>query len=559
MMRGARGPRAAVAMVVGVVLVGVPPASARARPAGMLGLAGGWGTWTTTATQADVPAGTVLGPTAPATPLHVVLALQMRNPQTLNDAIARGEVMTRAQFTSAYAPTVAQAGAAASYLTQEGFRGVTVSGNRLLVSAMGTVAQADSAFATTIADSLLGGLVVHSNLTAASVPSSLAGTVGAVLGLTNAGVMAAQPLTTAPVTCAIPGLGYPCTYTPQGFWTAYDATRTPTGSGTPIAVIAEGDLTGVIADLRSEEAANGLPAEPVSVVPVGLTSTDTSGADEWDLDTQYSTGMAGSVAHLYLYDATSLSDSDLALAFNAFASQDVAVAGSASLGECEYQAYLDGSLLADDQAFAEAAAQGQTMFASAGDTGGFCAVGPTNGVPLGLPDVNYPASSPYVVGVGGTTLVTGAGGAYGEEAAWVGGGGGVSLFELPPTWQNGVVPPVGALCALQALLSCGRSVPDIAMDADPNSGAEVTVAGIPAAVGGTSLASPLSLGVWARLESASGNHLGFASPVLYRAYGSAGYHDIVLGDTVPWPALPGYDLATGMGSVDVAKMLAITG
>jgi pseudomonalisin len=56
--------------------------------------------------------------------------------------------------------------------------------------------------------------------------------------------------------------------------------------------------------------------------------------------------------------------------------------------------------LADDESFAEAAVQGQTVFASAGDTGGFCTVAPTNGVPAGIPDVEYPAASPYVVSVG---------------------------------------------------------------------------------------------------------------------------------------------------------------
>lgn len=148
---------------------------------------------------------------------------------------------------------------------------------------------------------------------------------------------------------------------------------TATGSKTNIAIFAEGDLSGVVKDLRTEEAAYHLPQVPYSIVPVGLASPDTSGADEWDLDMQYSTGMAGTVAHLYIYDTTSLTDSDIALEFSRFASQDVAKAGSASFGECETFPYLDGSMLADDEVFAEAAAQGQTVFASTGDTGGACA------------------------------------------------------------------------------------------------------------------------------------------------------------------------------------------
>ncbi len=253
-----------------------------------------------------------------------------------------------------------------------------------------------------------------------------------------------------------------------------------------------------------------MPQVPVTIDHTGLASSDTSGADEWDLDTQYSTGMAQSVKDLVLYDSTTLDDSDLAIAFADFAAQDKAKAGSASFGECEADAYLDGSMLVDDESFAEAAAQGQTVFASAGDTGGFCSAGTPNGVPAGVPDVNYPASSPYVVGVGGTSLLTNANGSYDEELAWVAGGGGISYFEPQPPWQagDGVIGTIGSKTNL-------RTVPDVAMDADPYTGANVYVDGTPEAVGGTSLASPLALGVWDRIESDHADKVPFASPLLY--------------------------------------------
>ncbi len=79
------------------------------------------------------------------------------------------------------------------------------------------------------------------------------------------------------------------------------------------------------------------------------------------------------------------------------------------------------------------------------------------------------------------------------------------------------------------------------------------MSGAPVTVGGTSLASPLSLGVWDRLESGHANGLGFASPQLYALNGGAAFHDVTLGDNGPYPATPGYDLATGIGSFDVAK------
>ena len=107
-----------------------------------------------------------------------------------------------------------------------------------------------------------------------------------------------------------------------------------------------------------------------------------------------------------------------------------------------YTAWLDGAMKIDDNLFMEAAAQGQTMFASAGDTGSSCALAPTNGVPAsGPPLVSYPASAPYVVAVGGTTVVANADGTYSGEAAWNAGGGGVSQFENGMTWAASVRLP----------------------------------------------------------------------------------------------------------------------
>lgn len=511
--------------------------------------------WVPTATQAtSLTNATSLGALPSTTEMQIVVGLKEQNASGLKSYIQAistpgnalyGQSLTPAEFAADYGPTSTQVQSVTDYLTGQGFTNISVSSNNLLVTADGTAAQVTSAFNTQIDKFQQNGQTVYANTTAADVPSALGGTVAAVLGLNNASKMT-PPIVQAtgtPTTTSLPN--YPASYNPQGFWKAYDVGNTPTASGTSIAIFAEGDLTQVIKDLRQEEQVNGLPQVPVTVVPVGIASTDTSGADEWDLDTQYSTGMAGTVSHLYVYDTTSLTDSDTAREFNAFAAQDVAKAGSASFGECEVFPYVDGAMLVDDEIFAEAAAQGQTTFASAGDTGGFCAVAPTNGVPAGAPDVNYPASSPYVVAVGGTTLITNSDGSYDEELAWTAGGGGPSEYETSPYWQNSIVPSSAA---------GNKGLPDIAMDADPYSGANVYVDGSPLIVGGTSLSSPLSLGVWARLETSHGNQLGFAAPLLYGVYQSPGFHDIILGDSGPYPATPGWDFATGLGTFDVSAM-----
>lgn len=533
--------------------------------------------WAPTATQGVgtmLVNATNLGQLPSTTPLRIAVALGIQNKSALQQLVQNenspssslyGTTITPTQFVSTYAPSSAQVQAVVSYLSSQGFTDVQAEPNNLFVTGNATAAQASAAFDTSINQFSQNGLTVYANMTTAQVPASLKGVAIAVLGLNNASRMHIVPqsqICVAGATCAgglpicAPGspAGSPCVgqfFTPQGFQQAYDVRTTPTGSATNIAIIAEGDLSSVITDLRYAESQNNLPQVPVTIVQVGLASPDTSGVDEWDLDSQMSTGMAQTVKNLYFYDTTSLTDSDLALAFNRFAAQDVAKAGSASLGECELFPYVDGSMLADDQTFLEAAAQGQTMFASSGDTGASCAVAGTNGVPdSGPPMVNYPASSPYVVAVGGTDLFVNSDGSYNRETAWEAGGGGISQFEYSPYWQAVAVPSNTA---------GDKGVPDIAMDAGLETGALVYINKTENIIGGTSVSSPLSLGVWARLESARNNRLGFASPNLYSLATGVlqavpGFHDITAGCNGAYCATPGWDFTTGLGTFDVWDM-----
>ena len=513
--------------------------------------------WAATATHALQPTSATRVGAAPAsTPLRLTVGLAPRDRAGLDALIQRqatpgtadyGQYLTPAQFTSRFAATQATASAVAGYLTSQGMTGVTVAANRLQVTATATVAQAERAFATSIDQFRQGGRTILANTTDALVPADLAGSVTGVLGLSSLG------FTLAP-TPSTPNLNG---FYPKQFDTVYHVGTTAPGTNTTLAVIAEGDLTPTLKDLRIAEAKQGLRQVPVHQVHTGPTSTDTSGADEWDLDTQTSTGVAPNAKSLTLYIATSLTNSDLARAINRFASDGTAKSGSASLGECDVLPFLDGSMMVDDMALAEAAAQGQTFFASTGDTGSSCAVAPTNGVPLsGAPDTEYPASSPYAVAVGGTTLFASATGAYQSEIAWNAGGGGASPVENSGAWQSGVVPTAAANA---------RGLPDVAFDADPNTGALIYVDGTPTQIGGTSLSSPLAMGLWTRIQASHNGTLGFASPKLYKYYvakgGTAvppaavgGFHDVQLGGNGTYVATPGWDYTTGLGSWDVAAL-----
>ncbi len=535
------------------------------------------------------------GPVSTIMPMTIEVGLALRNRPALNQYVhdintrgnaSYGQSLTPAQFLAAYGPTSAQVQAVTTYLTQKGLTNLQVEPNNMFITAHGYAALVETAFNTQIHSFTLtlGGRTqtAYANTTDAQVPSSLGGIVAAVLGLNNASRLS-TPLHLKTAATAAPTPAPPVTtanlngFHPPEYAKIYDAAGVPTGSNTSTAVFAEGDLTQVMKDLRQEETADGLPAVPYSVVPVGFGSPDVSGLGEWDLDTQSSSGIAGNVKHLYVYDVGSLSDADVGLEFNRFVTDNLAKTGNASFGECESFPAIDGFMLMGDQIAEQAAAQGQTIFASSGDTGSACAVAPTNGVPgSGAPEPEYPASSPFITGVGGTTLLATnsmppAGSqpdTYITETAWLGGGCGISDFEAQPYWQSGNVDaPKGQAPPAAGFVMGGRVVPDIAMEADPNTGALIVVSGTVMQIGGTSLASPLSMGVWARIESSHNNSLGYAAPLLYALYNPIpqpypGFHDVITGDTggaIPCVATQGYDLATGLGTFDIAQNNAAIG
>jgi len=536
--------------------------------------------WAATATRgATISGGTDRGALAPSTPLTVRVGLNLHNEDQLKSAIAARQKISPAQFAAQYGPTPSEVQSVVTYLQSQGFTNVRPSAQ--LVSADGTAAQVSKAFNTSLESFQLGGGAIYVNPQPALVPTSLGGIVSAVLGLSNAAKMAVNPQLTRPhasclVTAAPTGQCAPA-FNAADVRSFYDAAGSATGSTTTVAVIAEGNVSETVSDLRYAEAKQNLPQVPVTVVTVGLPSPDTVAMDEWDLDTQSSTGMAQNVQTLYIYATTSLTDSDIANAYSSWVGQNVAQMGNSSFGECEYQAWLDGSMKVDDHLFMQAAAQGQTMFASTGDTGSSCALAPTNGVPgSGPPMVSFPAVSPWVVGVGGTSVVANASDAsYVGEAAWNAGGGGLSQFENSTSWQQAVIPSSTGLAATNL-----RGLPDIAMAADAFTGAYFVYGpNIPAlgdcsagcAVGGTSEASPLAMGSYARLMSAHANALGFAAPQFYRNYlenqnatttvtgppptqGLGGFHDIITGGNGLYTALPGYDYTTGLGTIDITVM-----
>jgi kumamolisin len=195
-----------------------------------------------------------------------------------------------------------------------------------------------------------------------------------------------------------------------------------------------------------------------------------------------------------------------------------------------------------DQIAAEAAALGVSITVASGDSGS------SDGVNDGQNHVDFPASSPHVLACGGTSLVAN-GSTIESESVWNNGaqggagGGGYSIVFDRPAWQAAVVTQTY------------RGVPDVAGDADPETGYKVRVDGKELVVGGTSAVAPLWAGLIALLNAKLNTRLGFVNPQLYAINQSAGFHDITQGDNGAFQARPGWDAATGLGSPDATGLL----
>ncbi len=204
--------------------------------------------------------------------------------------------------------------------------------------------------------------------------------------------------------------------------------------------------------------------------------------------------------------------------------------------------------------------QGWTVVSGSGDHGAtdFADVAATKLSPT--PIVNFPADVPWVTAVGGTTLARAASG-Y-NETAWSGSGGGFSKFFSEPDFQKGLPQPV------QAQLGGRRGLPDIAADADPQTGMAFYFAGNWSLTGGTSASTPLWAGMIAVADQVAGHSLGFINPGIYKIAASANaqqdFRDITSGSNtfshgttrVPaYQAVAGWDAVTGWGAPNAQKLL----
>jgi len=195
-----------------------------------------------------------------------------------------------------------------------------------------------------------------------------------------------------------------------------------------------------------------------------------------------------------------------------------------------------------DEVAREASLLGITIVASSGDNGS------SDGIADGQNHVEFPASSPNVLAVGGTRLLA-ANGAIVSETVWNDGaqggatGGGYSTYFASPDWQA------------RAVLNFGRGIPDVVCNADPGTGYEILVDGQQMVVGGTSAAVPMWAGLIALLNQKLQARIGHINPSLYEADQAVCFRDISSGNNGAFSATSGWDPVAGLGSPKGAQLL----
>jgi len=536
-----------------------------------------------------------LGPAAGSTALeYVTLRLkpadgleqfleEQRNPKSPN----YHRWLTPEQFGERFGLSAPDIGKLVSWLQSEGLQVHDVARGRHWITFSGTAEQMNRAFHTEIHRYRVNGALHLANATDPSIPAAFEDVVGGIDGLSD---FEPQPLVRiAEPTGASPQYTSGASHylAPDDFATIYNLTPLYNmgidGTGQTIAVVGASSVN--LADVRQFRQRFNLPPNDPQIVPVGPDPGITSAVVESNLDIQWAGAVARQATIVYVYAGSVRTATQYAIDHN------LAPVITYSFGSCE--AFNSVGYRAVAQ---QANAQGITWLAASGDAGAATCdfiSAPILQASKG-PSTSFPASLPEITGVGGTQFNDGNGGSYWAasntatgasavsyvpESAWntsatrndlSASGGGPSALFSKPSWQNGPgVPNDGA-----------RDVPDVALAASPQHyGYLVYNSGSLIPVGGTSAGSPSFAGVVALL-----NHylvstgvlaqpgLGNINPILYRLAQSTTdvFHDITSGDNlVPceqsspactvngmgYEAGPGYDLATGLGTIDAYHLV----
>ena len=574
------------------------------------------------------------GNTDPNTPVTVDIVLKVQNEGVLAQYITNTtspgpgfrHYLNTHDFAARFAPREGTIHAITQYLSSYGIQS-SVYANHLIITANGTAGQFNQAFSITLQNATFHGKRFHGTPEAPRAPQNIANNILCLLGLTDYSNLASQAVKPINAKGQIQSSSTsgPPALMPRDLEEQYNVTplyqKGAEGQGQTIGIV-------TLASFNPSDAYyfwkyNNIPVSPnkISVFDVdgGSGLSLATGSDETSLDVEQS-GALAPAANVNVYVGPN-TDTGFVDAFAKAISDNIVQQISCSWGESE--TYL-ASVVAQNQEtpeyaqafnqlFMEGAAQGISMFSAAGDSGAYAASRDLGTYNL---SVLNPADSPYITAAGGTTIPALQAAQFGvtSERAWgwdylypllaqlglpepngysfVGGGGGFSTLFATPNYQQGV-PGVNQYTAVQYWTpsadgstttynatpssvtgtGSGRNLPDLSMNADPESGYSVYYdlpsvdGGSDAApswqqYGGTSFVAPQLAGLSALINSADHTQIGFWNPQIYRfaMQPNSPFHPLnttgTTNDNLFFTGTAGtiYNQATGLGTPDVALL-----
>ena len=460
--------------------------------------------------------------------------------------------LSQANLANQFGPSKQAYDAVLAYMQSQGCTLLLGSDNRLTLTVRCTKAQVEQGLNVTIADYQLGDRTFYANTADPAVPASIASFVQSVAGLDNLAQPAHDPVRFTP---AAASGGPPNPQASTSIATAYDAAGAGTnGAGQKIGLVEFDNfnrsdvsswLTSKVGPCATGGAtcASGFMNRLSTFDVAGGTSVCSSGAPSCSgegealLDIAAIMGVAQG-ANYVVYDAPN--GTSFTTVLNAMINDKDTIISS-SVKFCEWQTN-SATVTGIDSVLQSAVGSGTGVYTSTGDAGASCPNSPPQQT-----GTQAPADSPHVTAVGGTTLLVGSGNAYQSEAYWNGsncgqcgaGGFGVSTFFKLPSFQSAFTS------------ASGRSVPDVAADADPSTGIGIFQAdqgGLMCCSGGTSMAAPLFAAGMALVNQKVGHLTGNLNQVLYQHANDGSFHTA---------SSMGINFAhVGLGSFDIGKLAA---
>ncbi len=461
--------------------------------------------------------------------------------------IRKREHLSRVQFASSFGATEEEFGKIRQFATEYGLRVRNVSSAHRSLHLQGTAQQFEDAFGVTMKHyehPSVKGKTFRARSGSLLIPMEISDIVLAVLGLDE------RPQAKPHFRPLLPEQESVAVRTPPSVAKLYDYPTGLDGTGECIGIVELGGGE-TESDIQSYFQNIGIsPPNIVSVSVDGATNSPTNDPTGPDGEVMLDIEVAGSIANratiaMYFAPNTDQGFVDgVTTAINDQQNKPSVI--SISWGGSE-DTWTAQAVQALNQALEDAASMGVTVCVASGDSGS------SDGQNDGLAHVDFPASSPYVLGCGGTRLQS-----ISNETVWndepQGGatGGGISDVFPPPVWQSSAnVPP-----SVNPGNRMGRGVPDISGDADPATGYSVEVDGEAIVLGGTSAVAPLWAGLVALSNQKLGHSVGYLNPILYESQFEPDFHDITSGNNGAYSARVGWDACTGWGSPDGSKLLA---